>query len=145
MYVSVTLVVVVVELAAFRAVIVAPVTAALIFPVTAHAAASVVKKIGIWVFGVGPHVWSSTANVAPAFAPNNMVYSSTTCSPQLVPFPAGLAVTLVTNCATSAKTAATRPALKSSGMPAMVSVGALRSTPALTPTRRRAVRTTPEL
>jgi hypothetical protein len=148
-YVYVTSVLVVVDEAAFRAVTVAPVAAALTVPVAAHAAARVVKNSGIWVSGVGPHVCSSNANsnasVAPALAPRSKVYSSMMCSSQLVPLPAGAAVTFVTNCATPAQTPATMPALKPSEMSAMVSVDVLISRPAFMPTRRRAVRTAPEV
>jgi hypothetical protein len=146
-FVKVTLVLVVVDDTEFgaglRADIVARVAAALTFPVVEQAAARVVKKSGTWVLGVGPHVWSSIASVAPALAPRSMVYSSTTCTSHLGPLPAGAAVTLVINCATSANTAATTPALKSRGMPAIVSLGVLISRPALMPMRRSAVRTAP--
>jgi hypothetical protein len=80
-FVYVTFVLVVVDDTEFgaglRAAIVAPVAVALTVPVTAHAAARVVKKSGTCVLGVGPHVWPPSARVAPAFAPRSMVYSST--------------------------------------------------------------------
>jgi len=145
--VYVTSVLVVVELAAFLAVIEAPVAAVLTVPVTAHAAARVVKKSGTWVFGLGPHVWPPSATVAPALAPSSIVYSWTTGRSHLLPLLEGVAVTFVTNWATSAKTAATIPVLNCSVKSAMVTAGGgvLKSTPAVIPTRSRAVRTTPEV
>jgi hypothetical protein len=144
--VYVTLVLIVVVVKSPLAVIVAAVAAAAVaLPVTAHTSFMVVYQIGIWVLGVGPHVCSPIASVAPAFAPSSIEYSSTTRSSQMLPLPAGAAVTLVMNCATSAQTPASRPVLKSRRYPSTVSVGVLNSKPAFTPTRRRAVSTTPAL
>jgi hypothetical protein len=146
-YVTSVLIVVVVRspLAVIVAAVAAALAAAVALLVTAHASFMVVYQIGIWVSGVGPHVCSPIASVAPAFAPSSIEYSSTTRSSQLLPLPAGAAVTLVMDCATSAQTPASRPVLKSRWYPSMVSVGVLNSKPAFTPTRRRAVSTTPAL
>jgi hypothetical protein len=148
-YVTSVLIVVVVvvgwPLAVIVAAVAAVLAAAVALPVTAHTSPIVVYQIGIWVLGVGPHVCSPMASVAPAFAPSSIEYSSTTRSSQMLPLPAGAAVTLVVNCATSAQTPTSRPVLKSRGYPSMVSVGVLNSRPAFTPTRRRAVSTTPAL
>jgi hypothetical protein len=146
-YVTSVLVVVVVRsfLAFIVAAVAATLDAAVALRVTAHASPMVVYQIGICVLGVGPHVCSPIATVAPAFAPSSIEYSSTTRSLQLLLSPAGAAVTLVMNCATSAQTPASRPVLKPRGYPSTVSVGVPNSRPAFTPTRRRAVSTTPAL
>jgi len=148
-YVTSVLIVVVVvvgwPLAVIVAAVAAVLAAAVALPVTAHTSPIVVYQIGIWVLGVGPHVCSPMASVAPAFAPSSIEYSSTTRSSQMLPLPAGAAVTLVMNCATSTQTPTSRPVLKSRGYPSTVSVGVLNSRPAFTPTRRRAVSTTPAL
>lgn len=123
----------------------AALAAAVALPVIAHASRSVVYQIGICVLAVGPHVWSSIASVAPAFAPSSSEYSSVTPSSQMLLLPEGAAVTLVMNCATSAQTAASMPVLKLRENPSMVLVGVLNSKPAFAPMRRRAVSTTPAL
>jgi hypothetical protein len=146
-YVTSVLIVVVVRspLAVIVAAVAAALAAAVALPVTAHTSFRVVYQIGICVLGVGPHVCFPSASVAPAFAPSSIEYSSTTRSSQMLPLPAGAAVTLVMNCATSAQTPASRPMLKSRGYPSTVLVGVLNSKPAFTPTRRSAVSTTPAL
>jgi len=142
---SVLVVVVRSSLAIIVAAVAAALAAAVALPVTAHASRMVVYQIGIWVLGEGPHVCSPIASVAPAFAPSSIEYSSMTRSSQILPLPAGAAVTLVMNCATSAQTPVSRPVLKSRECPSMASLGVLNSRPAFIPTRRRAVSTTPAL
>lgn len=141
-YVTSVLVVMVVK--SFLAITVAAALAAAVaLPVAAQTPARVVYQIGICVLGVGPQVCSPIASVAPAFAPSSIEYSSTTCRSQLLLSEA--TVTLVTNWATSAQTPISRPVLKSRGNPSTVSEGVLKSRPAVTPRRRRAVSTTPAL
>ena len=128
-----------INLAAVEAIL--TITVALLL--TAHVLPSVVYQIGICVLGVGPHVCSPSASVAPALAPSSIEYSSTTRSSQS-PLLAGTAVTLVKNCATSAQTAASRPVLKSREISPILSLDGFKSTPAFTPTRRMAESTMPE-
>jgi hypothetical protein len=71
-----SLAIIVVEVAAALAIAVA-------LPLTAHASPMVVYQIGICVLGMGPHVCSPIAIVAPAFAPNSIEYSSMTSSSQV--------------------------------------------------------------
>lgn len=145
-YVTSVLIVVVVRssLASIMAAVAAALAAEVTLPLTAHTSRMVVYQIGICVVGAGPHVFAPIASVAPAFAPRSIVYSSTTCSSQTLLSP-GAVVTLVTNCATSAQTSDSRPALKLREWPAMVTVGVFNSRPAVMPMRRRAVNTTPGL
>ena len=80
----------------------------------AHILAKVVYQTGTVVVAAGPHVYVSTAAVAPAAAPRAMVYSAAAAN--LQPFSSALVVPLTCRAksATYANMTASRPELRNS-------------------------------